>query len=208
MKVICIGYNCGATFVAKETGCYVGCSPTDWTVCSPETSLILFSELFAGKDTTVIVDDYMKLDEKGNNNTYHVYAPHFLQSSQSENNLYYDPGRHTKCKMARRMNRIDTCLRDFSDTLVLLYVDDYKEIDTVPALNEKPLNTLIRLRELVSLFRPKETFRICYITPCKLQKQTEFLEDLGIDYVYVSPAPSERFWILPCVEAFKKKYGL
>ena len=203
MKLVCIGYNCGAVFVAKETGYYSGCSPTDWMITSPDTYAKLITQLFT-ENITDICNLFVAFDKKGNNKRYGVVGSHHIPES-NEANFYYNHKNHTKEKILRRLQRLKNNLNDIGTPLVFLYVEDYKEKEA-PRFDNEIITSLIKLVNVISLFRPKNTFRICYIgteeMPCP-----EILSGMGIDYIQVHHCPEERFWIIPCVETFKSYYS-
>lgn len=210
MKLVCIGHNCAATHIAQECGIYAGCSPTDWTICSPTSTLKILSWLYSYDliDCVKKFFDFVDLPDRKNYNVeWDIYAPHHSEHTGNSGFGYYHYSEHTREKVQRRFERLYQLLTDQSEQLILLYVGPCQK-GSIKSLSDEPFRSLKKISALVSLFRPKSTYRICFIdVDYDGDKVAELAKD-NIDYLQGFPVEEERFWVLPCVDILRRFYDL
>lgn len=199
-KLLSIGSSCLATHVADEIDLYAGRSPLDWTLCKPISMARIVACLYT-HTIEEFLDKFFTFQEKGpksapDNDTAHtnynkefdIYAPHHEgKYADYESHGQYSPSENTREKCARRAERLLSILKDKDDPLYLLYVGD------IFPTEDKPYEDLMKVRNLISLFRPLDTFHIIYIDTNHTAAAPPEIECLISRQV-----PKHTYWIYPC----------
>lgn len=204
MKVICIGYNCACTIIGREMKILKECYPFDWGFSSPSSiSRVLSSLYIDGVDKTL--HKIMKFEPGYTHENYvkdfGLYYPHYSINDRE--------------KFKRRLERLLSALRDTSEETIFLYTSPahhthYFDYDG-QWLTKDVYEDIKKLYNIISLFRPPNTFRIIFVDSEYTLEHKQSLDGYNIHYIQGDPVETERFWIYPCIDKIRyvlKKYNI
>ena len=197
--LVTIGKDCTATHIAEEHPMYMGRSPFDWTMCSPASvaKIIGCMYTYAIPD---IVSKFFQFEEKGGvpgvgnyNREFDINAPHHDGAYAEQSGGIYHPSENTKEKVLRRFERLKQILENTEEFVYFLYVGHIKPTE------KKPYGDLLRVRKVIGLFRPYDTFRIVFLDSSHTSNGPP-----EIDCITTIPAEEHRYWIYPAREVLER----
>lgn len=223
--LVCFGFNCGATETARYFRIYSGNIPTDWTITSP-TCFYNLLKAIKNEDINSLVEKFFTIthgdaepDEKliaeaGEKpisrkypiNWFGMEVPHHVQTDTNIENIEgvseeYKPSFHSKDNIYRRFVRLKNLLTNPYKKILFLYTDCRMQ-------NETSVEEFLPVDEMLSVYRPKESYQIVFIDGGYETKKKQGLLKTNdrIKHLAGVEVDTERFFVHPAVFKLKETY--
>jgi len=195
-KLINLGINCATTEAMQQLEIFSGNSPFDWCVSTPDcTNLFILNLYLQGLEDTC--DKYFDFDtnrnEFGDSNVFGMRIPHLKEYGKD-----------------KAKTRIEKFLKNLLDTeskilFTVLGMFDNRQINVCNYEDD-----ILRMKSLISLFRPENSFEICvcYCGYFSFGSLDKLRKENGFSIIEISRVPEEKYWVFPLLSHVSDKYNL
>ena len=195
--VYCIGYNCSTVLVSKELQLRKYASVFDWCHVGPTgVSSVLAYLYINGVDKTFkkLIPDISNT-ESNIESGFEMLMPHYKNTQESRD------------KFLRRLKRLNILLNDTDRNILFLYVGPAHPSHRLEIggelLSDQPINGLIKISKIISMYRPKNTYQICCIDSGEMSTD---ISKFNIKHFSGPIVELEKFYIYPCMDIVRKNY--